>query len=93
MRENKKVIIIIRSAININLNKEEASMVCIVLNIALRVEEHSIAPCKESYWRIELFVFCVRNLREARDNAVEEKERACVNEKEMSLKYNQLQSG
>ncbi|KAK2551100.1 Progesterone-induced-blocking factor 1 [Acropora cervicornis] len=41
----------------------------------------------------EMFERENRNLREARDNAVEEKERACVNEKEMSLKYNQLQSG
>ena len=53
MREKKKIIIIIiRSASNINLNKEKASTVCVVLDIALRVEEHSIAVCKESYWRI-----------------------------------------
>ena len=44
MREKKKIIIIIRSAINIHLNKEETSMVCVVLNkfIALRVEELSL---------------------------------------------------
>ena len=37
------------SAINNDLNKEEASWVCVVLYVALRVEEHFITACKESY--------------------------------------------
>ena len=37
--------------------------------------------------------FSNRNLREARDNALEEKERACANEKEIASKYDVLQSG
>ena len=38
------------------------------------------------------FTFCCRNLREARDNALEEKERAFASEKETASKYDLLQS-
>lgn len=40
----------------------------------------------------EMFERENRNLREARDNALEEKERACVSEKETTSKYDLLQS-
>lgn len=42
--------------------------------------------------QIFVIYFCCRNLREARDNALEEKERACVSEKETTSKYDLLQS-
>lgn len=46
------------------------------------------------YCAILLFVFCFffyfRNLREARDNAVSEKERAVIAEKDALSKYEQL---
>lgn len=38
------------------------------------------------------FTFYCRNLREARDNALEEKERALASEKETASKYDLLQS-
>lgn len=53
---------------------------------------------KPLYWILgffsQIFVinFCCRNLREARDNAMEEKERACVSETETTSKYDILQS-
>lgn len=41
----------------------------------------------------EMFERENRNLREARDNALDEKERACSSEKELTSKYDVLQSG
>ena len=38
------------------------------------------------------FTFCCRNLREARDNALEEKERVFASQKETASKYDLLQS-